>query len=210
MKVIGIGLNKTGTKTLGAYLTGWGLRHRSFDLDAFQLYRSGKISELLELMQGWDSFEDWPWPLIWREVDEKFPEARFVLTVRENPERWYRSLCKMAVRMGPLSDFEQHIYGFAMPHGHRREHLDFYCAHNQAVLEHFRDRPGKLLKICWADPEAPQMLADFLGKELVEVPLLHENRSYPVYSGDNIVIAQAYRLAFQRYWWAKQLWRRMT
>ena len=209
MKVVGIGLNKTGTKTLAHYLEGWGLRHRSYDLAAFQRYRNGEIELLLDEMADWDSFEDWPWPLLWREIDQRYPDAKFVLTVRTDPETWYRSLCQMAVRRGPMVRFEQHIYGHAMPQGHRDAHLAYYRAHNQAVEEHFRERPGKLLTLCWSDPLAPARLAAFLGRELPDAPPVHENRGSPVYGGDNIWLAQASRIAFQTYWRAKQLWRRL-
>ena len=149
MKVIGVGLNKTGTKTLKHILEGWGLRHQSYDLDAFNLYREGKLEHLLEWMEDYDSFEDWPWPLMYREIDARFSDAIFVLTTRSSPDHWYKSLCKMAIRMGPLSDFEEHIYGYRMPHGHRQEHVEFYNRHNREVVEYFRDRPGKLIQICW-------------------------------------------------------------
>ena len=210
MKVIGVGLNKTGTKTLAHYLKGWGMRHRSYDLEAFRRYRRGEIDGLLDEMADWDSFEDWPWPLFWREIDARYPDARFVLTVRENADVWYRSLCRMAVRMGPLVDFERHIYGHAMPQDHRAAHLAFYAAHNAAVAAHFADRPGKLLTICWKDPEAPAKLAAFLDRELPVAPPVHENRGSPVYGGDNLWLALACRLAYARYWQAKQAWRRMT
>ena len=199
MKVIGVGLNKTGTKTLAAYLEGWGMRHRSYDYEAFRLYLEGNAPQILESMKEWDSFEDWPWPLIWREIDERFPDARFVLTVRESPEVWYRSLCGMAVRRGPFK-FEKHIYGY----------LDFYRTHNQAVTDHFRNRPNKLITICWTDSNAPERLAEFLGQDLPNTPPVHENRGIPVYSGDNLFVAQAYRVAFQRFWQAKKIWRRLV
>jgi hypothetical protein len=115
----------------------------------------------------------------------------------------------MAVRRGPMVRFEQHIYGHAMPQGHRGAHLAYYRAHNHAVEEHFRERPGKLLTLCWSDPLAPAQLAAFLGRELPDAPPVHENRGSPVYGGDNIWLAQASRIAFQNYWRAKKLWRRL-
>lgn len=199
-KIVGIGLNKTGTKTLGHYLKQWGFQHRTFDLDAFKLYRAGRNKELFEMMQQYDSFEDWPWALMFREIDAHFPEARFVHTVRRSPEVWYRSLCKMAVRMGPLHKFEEHIYGYAMPQGHRDEHLQYYQAHNQAVEEYFRDRPSKLLTVCWETGDHPQKLADFLGLNVAETAPQHINRSQAVYSGDNLYIAHANRILFQTWW----------
>ncbi len=198
MKVIGVGLNKTGTKTLGYYLRQLGFRHRTYDYEAFQAYLKGDVAGLLQKMEEYDSFEDWPWPLFFREIDDHFPDARFVLTVRESPEVWYRSLCNMAVRMGPLKRYEKHIYGYAMPQGHREEHIQIYRAHNEAVLEHFGGRPDKLLEICWEEGDDAQKLARFLGVPAPEVPEMWVNRSSRrVYGGDSLLLAHINRVVFQ-------------
>lgn len=199
-KVIGIGLNKTGTKTLKRYLEGWGLRHRSFELDAFQLYRAGRIDELLQSMEPFDSFGDWPWPLIYREIDARFPDARFILTTRKDSETWFRSLCNMAVRMGPLDDFERHVYGHAMPQGQRRDHVEFYERHNSEVREHFAGRAGKLLELCWENGDTVEKLAAFLNLEAPDIGPVHVNRSPAVYTGDSLVLAHANRIVFQSLW----------
>ena len=202
MKVIGIGLNKTGTKTLGRHLKNFGLKHKTYDLEAFEAYRRGEIDALLDMMEDYDSFEDWPWPLMYREIDARFPDAKFVLTVRRSPDVWYRSLCHMAVRIGPLDEFEQYIYGYAMPQGHRAEHVRFYERHNAAVEAHFADRPGKLLRLCWGAGDDAQDLADFLGiEDAPELPALHVNRSENwVYTGPNRVLAELNRWAYQSGW----------
>ncbi len=200
MKVIGAGLNKTGTKTMRHYLMQWGFRHRSYELEAFRMYRAARIDELLDSMEDYDSFEDWPWPLIYRDIDERFPDAKFVLTTRYTPEVWYRSLCKMAVRMGPMKDFEAHIYGHAMPHGRRDHHIEFYERHNREVLEHFADRPGKVLQLSWDRGGTAEDLAAFLGLTDVDTTPVHKNRSLPVYSGDNLALAHLNRIAFQSKW----------
>jgi hypothetical protein len=208
-KVIGIGLNKTGTKTLAHYFRVWGLRNRSFDLRAFEDYRAGRIDELLDGMDAFDSFEDWPWPLMWREIDRRFPDALFILTVRESPEVWFRSLCMMAVRMGPLSEFEKHIYGYAMPQGRKREHIRIYDEHNAAVEAHFRDRPGKLLKLCWETGSTPQDVADFLGVQEELPEPVHANKSMKVYGGNNLALAHLNRIGFQTYWKVRKSWGRL-
>jgi hypothetical protein len=206
VKVIGVGLNRTGTKTLRAYCMGWGMQHHTFDLQAFQLYHKGETDRLLDYMEAFDSFEDWPWPLLFREIDARFPDARFVLTLRKDPETWYRSLCNMAVRMGPMNDFEKPIYGYAMPHGHREEHLAFYKAHNEAVREHFKDRPEKLLTVCWETGDDGRTLAAFLGLPAPAEPRMHRNRSarLTVYGGDNLYLAHANRIAYQTVWRIRQ------
>lgn len=204
-KVFGIGLNKTGTKTLGRHLKRWGYRHRTYDSDtvtespSFDLYRAGRIDDLLDLVADVDSAEDWPWPLLYRELDERYPEAKFVLTVRSDPEVWYRSLCNMAVRIGPLPLYERTVYGSAMPQGRKREHIAIYEAHNEAVESHFADRPGKLLRLCWEDEPDASRLAGFLGLDGVEVGHEHVNRSPSrVYDGDRLWLAHAHRVLYQQ------------
>lgn len=185
-KVVGIGLNKTGTKTLRSCLIHWGYAHQSYDLEAFRAFQDGRTEAVLDGMETYDSFEDWPWPLMYREIDRRFPDARFVLTTRASPDAWYASLCKMAVRIGPLVNFEQQIYGHAEPQKHRAGYLAFYERHNAAVRAHFRDRPGKLLTLCWETGDGWSELARFLGEETPDRPLPHVNRTLPmVYGGDN-------------------------
>ena len=197
-KVVGIGLNKTGTKTLMICLQRWGYRHKTYDLEAFNRFRAGDIESLLQTVAEYDSLEDWPWPLIFREIDERFPDCKFILTKRKNPEVWYRSLCKMAVRLGPFHDFEEHIYGYAMPHGHKDEHIRFYNAHNRAVEEHFRDRPHKLLTICWETGSGLQELADFVGQDAQGQSVPHINKRFRhLYTGDSTLIAHLNRIAYQ-------------
>lgn len=199
-KFFGVGLNKTATKTLGRLLKANGYRHQSYDPDAFQLYRDGNFEALFDWMQRFDSFEDWPWPLLYKEIDQKFPDAKFVLTVRSSPEAWYRSLCKMAVRMGPLNIYEKHIYGYGMPQGRKQHHLDYYLRHNEEVEQHFANRPGKLIRVCFGNREDEQALAEFLGIEVFEGALPKLNESLPVYSGENLAIAHLARLQFQTNW----------
>ncbi len=209
-KVVCIGLNKTGTKTLKSYFVSWGLRNRSFDKDAFDLYRAGRTDEVLQSMEGFDTFEDWPWPLLYREIDARYPGARFILTTRISPERWFRSLCNMAVRMGPLNDFERHVYGYAMPHGRGGQHKKIYEAHNSAVREHFRDRPGKLLELCWEAGDGAGKLAEFLGLPEPAGPPRHANKSPRAYSGDSLALAWANLVIYQARWYGREWSRRIV
>lgn len=200
-KVVGIGLNKTATKSLAQCLEAMGCRHHSYSLDAFRLYQQEDWQALFEIMDGYDSFEDWPWPLMYRQIDQRYPQARFILTTRSSPETWYRSLCKMAVRMGPLNQFEKPIYGYAMPQGRRREHLQFYNNHNAQVRRYFADKPGKLLEVCFEHGVDMAELCRFLDQPYCEFTPPHANKSASVYQGDSLWRAHLARMAFQTRWY---------
>jgi len=177
MKIVGVGLNKTGTSTLKACCHYWGLKHATYDLEAFELYRERKWDRLNGLMDKYDSFENWPWALMYRQFDDRFPGAKFILTTRKDPQSWFRSLCNHSKRLGPLVDFEQYIYGFADPCRHKKEHLAFYRSHNAEVAEYFRDRPGKLLTACWESGDDWEELCAFLGRPIPETDFPHANKT---------------------------------
>jgi hypothetical protein len=176
MKIVGIGLNKTGTKTLGACFRHWGLKHQSFNEEAFELWRRKEVEELLKWVGEYESFEDWPWPLIYADIDRKYPEAKFILTKRKNPETWFHSLCKHADRTGPTI-FRKYIYGHELPHHHKAEHIQLYEHHIESVRKYFQHRPDDFLEVCWENGDGWQELARFLGYEAPCIPFPHENKA---------------------------------
>ncbi len=176
MKIVGIGLNKTGTKTLGACLRHWKMRHVSFSAKSFELWRANSTAALLEQVAKFDSFEDWPWPLLYREIDAAFSGSKFLLTRRRDPDTWFTSLCKHAERTGPTI-YRKAIYGYEMPQQNRDAHIRYYENHLISVREFFRDRPNALLELCWEEGHGWRELASFIGLKEPAIPFPHENRS---------------------------------
>jgi|GEM_PF-1326330 len=203
-KVFGIGLNKTGTKTLARYLRDLGYVHRSYDSNStltspsYDLFAAGDTEGLLDLIASFDSCEDWPWPMLYKELDARFPNARFVLTTRANSDVWFRSLCNMAVRIGPFPLYEHAIYGCRMPQGHRDQMTKFYDTHNEQVRAYFAGRDDKLVELCWDNGDDGNALARFLGHDH-QFETAHRINTSPkaIYSGDSLFIAHAHRLAYQ-------------
>jgi hypothetical protein len=174
MKVFGIGLNKTGTKTLNACFKSFGLTTWSYDLQLLKAYSEGRLDEIFRISDAYDSFEDWPWPLLYKEFDRRYPEAKFILAVRKSPEHWFDSLCRHADRTGP-TEARQLVYHHEMPHQFKSEHIDFYNRHNNEVAEYFAGREGKLLQVCWETGSGWKELAEFLGYPIPKIPFPHEN-----------------------------------
>ena len=98
MKIIGIGLNKTGTTTLGVCMEQIGKRHLSFNAQAFRHILNDDLEALWEITDAYESFEDWPWPLVYKKMDDRYPHSKFILTTRKNSEVWFQSLCKHSER----------------------------------------------------------------------------------------------------------------
>lgn len=177
-KVIGLGFHKTGTTTLGECLKTLGYNHISCNREAFLLYHSGEIPALLRLMEFFDSFEDWPWPFIYKEAYERFPGSKFILTTRATDEIWYQSLTKHVDRKaGGQFFYRKYIYGYDDPAENKEHHLRLYREHNAAVREFFADKKEVFLEVCWENGDDWEKLCTFLGKEPVNAPLPHANRA---------------------------------
>ena len=148
MKVFGIGYHRTGTTTLNECLKRLGFAHKGYDLELLRAWQRGDLGPIRAAADRHSCFDDWPWPLVFRELDEWYPDAKFVLTVRESPEKWLASVKRHARTTGP-TESRTIIYGDPRPDGSEELYLEQYRTHNRAVREHFGDRPEKLLEVCW-------------------------------------------------------------
>ena len=176
MKVFGIGLNKTGTKTLGQCMSVLGFKNKSYDLDLLQDFAIGDFNRIMKVSEIFDSFEDWPWPLLYQEFDKKYPDALFILTTRTDSTTWFNSLCKHAERTGP-TQARKIVYGYLMPMENPDYHMSFYSRYNDDVENYFLKRPEKLLKVCWEQGDGWNKLCSFLDLPLPVIPFPHINKA---------------------------------
>ena len=176
-KILGVGLNRTGTTTLGVCLRHFGNRHVSCQSRMLRYWRQGQYAHLRDYMKNRDSFEDWPWPMLYRQVDGWFKNTKFILTTRISPEAWWHSLCSHAARTGP-SKFRLAMYGHLMPtEQNKRSHILVYEGHNALVREYFSQRPKDFLEVCWERGDGWDELCPFLGKDHPGTPFPHWNQS---------------------------------
>ena len=174
-KVFGIGLNKTGTSTLGECLKTLGYRHTSHRSDLLAHLSAGRVTELLKAAEAIDSAEDWPWPLAFRELYYRFYDrAQFILTTRSSAETWVESLKKHSLNTHPDRPMRTAVFGYKYPHGFEKEHVDFYVRHNSEVRSFFaREAPGALLEVCWETGDRWETLCQFLGHAVPSAPFPH-------------------------------------
>lgn len=82
--------------------------HAGYRRDLLRRMERGEIDDVVAVMDRYASCQDWPWALLFRELDRRYPDSRFVLTTRRI------------------------IYGHAMPNGAEALHVERYEAHMNA------------------------------------------------------------------------------
>jgi hypothetical protein len=180
-KIFGIGLNKTGTTTLGVCLRRLGCRHASFDLALLEQVNRGDLRGLFAVVDAHDSFEDWPYPLVFEALDRHYPGSRFILSRRRSPQAWLSSLAAHALRTDPRIGprCRSLAYGQPFPQLDPAGHLRIYEAHLARVRAHFHHRPDDLLEVCWEEEARWEPLCRFLGVEVPDEPFPHANPAVP-------------------------------
>ncbi len=90
-KVFGIGLGKSGTTTLGRCLKVLRFNHfEPAELPRRELVSDVRLrddfSRIKEVVERFDSFEDIPWPCVYKRLDQDYPNSKFILTVRKDAQ----------------------------------------------------------------------------------------------------------------------------
>lgn len=107
MKIVGVGVGRTGTLSLKAALERLGFgpcfhgRHVLDHPDRLPLWRAAAAGEPVDwgaLFAGYSSTVDWPGAALWRPLASAFPAAKVILTVRD-AESWYDSVYRTIFRM---------------------------------------------------------------------------------------------------------------
>jgi hypothetical protein len=173
-KIFCIGLGKTGTSTFAQCARVLGYRHRTGPIfHGLSLYRLGDMESLREIARGHDSFDDFPWPLTYREMARDFPDARFVLTRRRDSATWFRSLAAHDLRYGPR-EAGKLAYGYYEQRFHPEEMTALYDRHLDEVRAFF-EGSGRLLEVCWEEGDGWAELCAFLAHDLPDDPFPRMN-----------------------------------
>lgn len=179
-KIFGIGFQKTGTSSLNEALRllgyravgGFRINHPKGVAIAPPVTTEKVLAVALPRAAAADAFNDNPWPLLFRELDLAFPDAKFILTLRD-PDRWLASVLRhFGDNPGEMARW---IYGVDQPRGNEARYREVYAAHNAAVRAHFSDRPGKLLVADFTQGADWAELCPFLGQPIPAMAFPHDN-----------------------------------
>ena len=144
MKIIGVGVGRTGTLSLKAALERLGYgpcfhgRHVLDHRDRLSMWEAAAAGDQVDwavLLEGYASTVDWPGAAFWRQLTTAFPEAPVILTIRD-AQGWYDSVRRTIFTMfGPGPPDERVLRARRLVPG-----LDVFTAfHRRMIWDGFFD-----------------------------------------------------------------------
>jgi hypothetical protein len=167
-KVICVGLPRTGTTSLGVSMRYLGYNHLSYKKENNTLFKNGEISSLMEIVSNYDSFDDSPWPYLFKQIDNLYPDSKYILTIRKTPDIWFKSICNLADILGP-----QHSY----PYNEKDKEIARYLKHNGDVQKYFKHAPNKLITLCWENGDGWKEICSFLNHPIPDIPFPYAHKT---------------------------------
>jgi len=176
MKIFGIGLHRTGTSSLAAALHILGYRTLQTPVNVFKTIDHPCLEEN-------DAFTDLPIPLLYKELDQKFPGSKFICTIRD-VDKWLASVkwlfstgrIQFNWRKTPVVDeIHEALYGVSLYDADVFRAT--YFAYYHDVRLYFEDRSQDLLMMNFSQGEGWDELCLFLNKEIPIIEFPRRNTS---------------------------------
>ena len=185
-KVFGLGLSRTGTRSLTKALKvlGFDCAHYPVDEDTYTELTNGQYD--LTVLKYYDGLTDITVAPFFEMFDKQYPGSKFILTVRDR-ESWLRScqnhwFNRPAFKEAEDPDEETHYlmrqflrssvfgcYNFVP-----ERFVWVYEQYVKRVMDYFKDRPEDLLVINVCEGEGYEKLAPFLNRPLPTQPFPHK------------------------------------
>ena len=173
-KVFGIGFHKTATTSLKIALHTLGYNVTGPNGVNDPDIRNNINAMVEKISQKFDAFQDNPWPIVFKRMDEMHPGSKFILTTR-NPDEWIRSQVRhFGIRTTPMREM---IYGVGCPAGNEDVFVRRMLTHNSDVIDYFRGRSKDLLVIDITREGNWEPICSFLDEPVPTSAFPHANRA---------------------------------
>ncbi|WP_225035551.1 sulfotransferase [Winogradskyella sp. SM1960] len=190
-KIFCIGFNKTGTTTIAKVLNdfNFGLGNQEDAEVLMPNWCNRDFKTIINYAKSATAFQDIPFslPYTFIVLEQKFPNAKFVLTVRDNDEQWYNSMVNFHSKLwsdgekppglrelknatyrykGLAYDYIKQVFNTPDDDLYNKATLiKKYNDHNSFVKDYFRAQPEKLIVINTSNQKDYFKLCEFLKKE---------------------------------------------
>ena len=180
-RIFGIGMNKTGTSSFSRALRKLGvgpiasqkILHRTGLIP--DLFKHGNYEPAIRFAAVYRVFEDRPWNMwdMYRRLDERYPDSRFVLTYR-HPDTWWRSVHRWITVTKPhvTERYRLHLKAASIQES---DMIAAYNRFNEERREYFRGR-ADFLELNFEAGDAWDKLCAFLNLPIPDSPFPHANQ----------------------------------
>ncbi|SDS83704.1 sulfotransferase [Winogradskyella sediminis] len=202
-KIFCIGFNKTGTTTIEKVLKDFNMKLGD-QAEAERLmpqWCERDFNSIVNYAKSATAFQDIPFslPYTFIALDQNFPNAKFILTVRDNDDQWYNSIVKFHTKLwsvgdnpptvhelknatyrykGLAYDYIKHVFNTPDDDMYNKTLLiKKYTAHNDFAIDYFRVKSDKLIVINASKKKDYFRLCNFLKKEPLYDDFPWENKT---------------------------------
>lgn len=202
-KIFCVGQNKTGTTSLKKAFSELDFsigRQREAEILTAKYYFDGKYQPIIDYCDSAQVFQDAPFscPETYKHLDAAFPNSKFILSVRDDAEQWYRSITRFHAKLfgknGNIPNADDlkkvqyawpgFIYNMVKMYGapdndiyNKKILIEHYERHNSEVIEYFKNRNSDLLVINLSENDAYLRFVDFLEVKSSALEFPWENRT---------------------------------
>lgn len=182
LKIIGVGMPRTGTKSLCTALQILGFKAVHFELDRLPMFPTPGID--WHRYPDVEAAVDYPEVLYWQEILTAYPKCKAILTIRDE-DSWWESIEQHVntVRAnGPPEKAMQsdmiHSLLFGSPKPVSYWYRRRFREHNEAVLRYRKEHYGNggILRLEVCDGQGWELLCPFLNVPIPPVPFPWDNR----------------------------------
>ncbi len=178
-RVFCIGWHKTGTTTMGLALLELGYTVLGARLDMAPSLLKGDLEVALEEASKYDALQDVPWAALYKELDKKYPNSKFILTVRDT-NSWLHSASTHF--KDTQVDLHEWLYGNGVLAGNEEIYLRRFESHYAAVHDYFKDRPEDMITMDFKAGDSWEKLCSFLNEPIPKKAFPHANKGKHSYS----------------------------
>lgn len=202
-KVFCIGAGKTGTTSIEKALSDFGYRMGDQGKGELLLanYAQRNFKAIINFCKTADAFQDAPFCFqhTYQALDQYFPHAKFILTMRDSDAVWYHSLVSFHSKMfadgertptwedlknasyrykGYVAEVRRKVFGILEDEDpyHEVKLKHYYNTHNASVIDYFKNKDN-LLILNVREADAYQKLCGFLNKEALYDVFPWENKT---------------------------------
>lgn len=175
-KIFNISFPKNGTSSFITIMRKLGFKTKHWDKNICDLFIKKKYKKIFEIVNKNDVFADFPWPMLYKELQFNF-NAKFILF--ERPEEEWINSCLKYFRSEKKELFggnkiRKIVFSSEFPKGNEKEYINSYKKHNFYAKNFFKKNKN-FLSIKLGDSKDWEDACKFLRISQVKFPKLNES-----------------------------------